>query len=79
VDWAFRRVVGRAPDAFERESLTKRLLARLQKMGGEAEKAAQLVSVGDSKPSDKLRAEELAAYTVTANVLLNLDETVTRP
>ena len=79
VDWAFRRVVGRAPDAFERESLTKRLLVRLQKMGGEAEKAAQLVSVGDSKPSDKLRAEELAAYTVTANVLLNLDETVTRP
>jgi hypothetical protein len=79
VDWAFRRVVGRAPDAFERESLTKRLLARLEKMRGEAEKALQLVAVGESKPSDQLRAEELAAYTVTANVLLNLDETVTRP
>ncbi len=79
VDWAFRRVVGRAPDVFERESLTKRLLARLEKMKGETEKASQLVGVGASKPSEKLRAEELAAYTVTANVLLNLDETVTRP
>jgi hypothetical protein len=79
VDWAFRRVVGRAPDAFERESLTKRLMARLEKMRGESEKALQLVAVGDSKPSEKLRVEELAAYTVTANVLLNLDETVTRP
>ena len=79
VDWAFRRVVGRAPDAFERESLTKRLMARLEKMRGESEKASQLVAVGDSKPSEKLRVEELAAYTVTANVLLNLDETVTRP
>jgi hypothetical protein len=48
-------------------------------MRGESEKASQLVAVGDSKPSEKLRVEELAAYTVTANVLLNLDETVTRP
>jgi len=79
VDWAFRRVVGHAPDGFEREALTKRLMARLERMRGESEKASQLVSVGESKASEQLKAEELAAYTVTANVLLNLDETVTRP
>jgi hypothetical protein len=79
VDWAFRRVVGRAPDGYEREALTKRLMVRLERMRGESEKASQLVSVGESKAAEQLKAEELAAYTVTANVLLNLDETVTRP
>ena len=79
VAWAFKRVLGRAPDAFERESLTKRLTARLEKLQTHPEDARQLVSLGDSKPSEKLRVEELAAYTLTANVLLNLDETVTRP
>jgi hypothetical protein len=79
VEWAFRRVLGRSPDTFERDSLTKRLVSRLDKLKSETENARQLVSIGDSKPSDNLPVEELAAYTVTANVLLNLDETLTRP
>ena len=66
-------------EGLRKAALEKAVIARLEKLKGETEKASQLVAVGASKPSEKLRAEELAAYTVTANVLLNLDETVTRP
>jgi hypothetical protein len=79
VAWGFKRVLGREPDRFEKEALTKRLLARVEKIKPEPESARQLVAVGDSKASAVLSMEELAAYTLTANVLLNLDETVTRP
>jgi hypothetical protein len=33
---------------------------------------------GESKPDEKLPAAELAAYTLLASTVLNLDETVMR-
>ncbi len=79
VEWAFMRVLSRKPDAFEKETVTKRLKTRLERIAPNETAALQLVSVGSSKPASSLPAAELAAYTVTANVLLNLDETVSRP
>ena len=43
-----------------------------------ADAARQLVTLGESKASSTLDPVELAAYALTANVLLNLDEVVTR-
>jgi len=40
--------------------------------------AEKLLAVGDTKRNDKLDASELAAYTMVANLILNLDETVTK-
>jgi hypothetical protein len=40
--------------------------------------AHRLLAVGASKPDPKLDAVELAAYTTVCNMLLNLDEVVTR-
>jgi len=37
-----------------------------------------LVKIGDSSYDSSLNVEELAAYTVTANVLLNLDQVLTK-
>ena len=37
-----------------------------------------LLAVGNSKPDESLNQAELAAYTAVANILLNLDETVTK-
>jgi hypothetical protein len=79
VDWAFLRVLSRKPDAFEKDTVLKRLKARLERLAPDDNASRQLVAVGNSKAADTIPAAELAAYTVTANVLLNLDETVSRP
>ena len=42
------------------------------------ENTKQLLAVGDSKVSSDIDPVELATWTVSANVLLNLDEVVTR-
>jgi hypothetical protein len=42
------------------------------------EAAAQLLKVGELSVENTLEPVELAAWTTTANVLLNLDEFVTR-
>jgi predicted ATP-grasp superfamily ATP-dependent carboligase len=42
------------------------------------EAAKQLVSVGETAPSTKISAEELAAWTMVASTLLNLDETISK-
>ena len=40
--------------------------------------AKKLVTQGDAPVDPKLNVSELAAYTMTASVILNLDEVVTR-
>jgi hypothetical protein len=42
------------------------------------EAAKQLIAVGESKPSDKLAAPQLAAMTMVANQLMNLDEALNK-
>ena len=76
--WAFERVTARKPDAFELEKLTSNLVTRVAAFTQDADAAAKLGAQGASKPAANLNPAELAAYTVTANVLLNLDEVITR-
>ncbi len=78
IDWAFRRATGRAPEKAEVAVLAKGLQSRLQKFQADADAAKKLITQGASKPDAKLEAPELAAYSTTANVILNLDEVVTR-
>lgn len=78
IAWAFRRITSRRPDPYELGTLAAGLRKRLEKFAGDAESARQLIAQGESRPDPALDPSELAAYTVTANVLLNLDETVTR-
>jgi len=42
------------------------------------EAAKQLIAFGESKPSDKLAAPQLAAMTMVANQLMNLDEALNK-
>jgi predicted ATP-grasp superfamily ATP-dependent carboligase len=51
---------------------------RLAKYKADPEAAKKLLSVGERKLSPNVDVSELAAYTLTANVILNLDETVTK-
>ena len=78
IAWGFRRVTSRPADAAEVKLLAAGLEKRLAKYRADAEAAKKLVAQGQSKADAKLDPAELAAYTLTANVLLNLDEVVTK-
>ena len=78
IAWAFKRVTLRPPTPDEVQVLTIGLNKRLARYETKADDAQKLVSLGASKPDAKANPAELAAYTTTANVLLNLDEVVTR-
>jgi hypothetical protein len=68
IAWAFRHVTARDPKSSELAVLTTGLQKRLQHYTADAAAAAAMQATA-----------EIAAYTLTANVLLNLDEVVTRP
>ncbi len=78
IDLGYQRVVGRLPSDNERKVLLAGLAEDLARFKAEPKSAEQLVRVGDSPVPDKVAKEELAAYTLLANVLLNLDEFITQ-
>ncbi|MEX2262170.1 MAG: DUF1553 domain-containing protein [Bryobacteraceae bacterium] len=73
-----RLAAGRRPDDSEKRLLLENLRTQLEHFRGHPQEAAQLLAVG-AKPNDtKPKAEELAAYTVIASLILNLDEVITK-
>ena len=74
---AFRHVVGRSPQPAELALLSSTLDRQLALYGKDASAAKALIAVGESKPSPGIDPVELAAFTAVANVLLNLNETLT--
>ena len=78
ITWAFKRVTSRSPSAKDLQILTNGLAKRMASFKADPEGAKQLMGFGERKPDAKLDVPELAAYSMTANVLLNLDEVVTR-
>ena len=78
LQWAFRRVTCRMPNPAELSVLQKGLEEQLAHYAKDTTAAGELVSFGESKPAKETQAAELAAYTVSANVLLNLDEFIAR-
>jgi hypothetical protein len=78
VEFIAQRVVARPLSAKEK-SLVKQSLGEL--MGfytQQPDEAKKLVAVGDSKPAEGLPAPQLAAMTMVANQLLNLDEVLNK-
>jgi hypothetical protein len=78
IAFGYRTVLSRPPSAEELTIVTRALDQHLARYSADADAAQQAVSFGDSKPVATLPVAELAAYTLAANLLLNLDETVTR-
>jgi cytochrome c553 len=74
----FRITLGREPSARELEILREGLTRDSQRFAQDPAGAAKLVALGEAKPKAGLPPADLAAYTLAANVLLNLDECVTR-
>ena len=76
--FAWRTAVGRRPQAAETAVTQEALTAHRARYAAAPEDAAKLITFGDSKPDPALPATELAAWTLTAGLLLNLDETLNR-
>ena len=78
VDFAFRATVGRPPTSAEKERLVAFVGQQTKGFRGDRAAAEKLVSVGAAtRPSD-LDVRQVAAWMMVANVLFNLDETLTK-
>jgi hypothetical protein len=74
----YRLATSRKPDSETLLFLRDGFGSRLAEFQSQPEAAKALISHGASKPDPKLDPAELAAYTVSANILLNLDRVITR-
>jgi hypothetical protein len=76
--FAFRTVLSRPPADDELLLVQQAFEQHLGRYTLDPEAARQVIQVGESTPDPSLPPTELAAYTLAANLLLNLDETLTR-
>jgi hypothetical protein len=78
IEWLFRTVLARRPQPAEAAVVAEALAGHRKRYAADPDAARKLVAHGESKPSESLPADELAAWTLVANMMLNLDETLTR-
>lgn len=75
---AFRLVLARKPRGQELGILLRFVSRQLERFRAAPHAAAALVSVGEAPRPETLDTCELAAYTTLANLILNLDEAITK-
>jgi hypothetical protein len=74
---AFLRLTGRPPDAFELKTLAKAYDEQRRVFAeGEDQDAAKFAAVGESKADAEIAPADLAALTVTCQIILNSDVTL---
>jgi hypothetical protein len=78
VRYAFRLCTGRFPEAGELRTLMRVLGQQLRIYRHDRQAAKELTSLGESQRPADLDVAELAAWTALGNLLLNLDETMTK-
>ncbi len=78
LDFAFKILLSRNPTAKEMQILEEGLARGVAHYKANRKAASQLLAQGESKNDPKIDPVELAAYTITASALLNLDETLTK-
>lgn len=74
----FWLVTARPPATHEGEVLQATLAAQRARYAADAEAAKKVIAVGESPAPGDVPPAELAAYTMVANLLLNLDEALTK-
>ena len=74
--YAFRLATSRRPSEAELAVLLDVYKDSLTRYQGDSKAAAELIHFGESKPDASLNVEQLAAWTIIANLILNLDETI---
>jgi hypothetical protein len=75
--FAWRSALGRAPRDNERALLERTLTQQLANFAQDQKAATELLKVGDVPKLANVSDPDLAAWTAVANVILNLNETIT--
>jgi hypothetical protein len=75
---AFRHTLGRKPQPDEVAVLKQTHEQQLARFKSDPDAAKALISVGESKAPESADPAALAAMTAVANVLLNLNETISK-
>ncbi len=78
LDFAFRECVGRAPSEIERARLLSFLDHQIKGFRTDLHAAETLTNVGAAERPSTVDVRKLAAWMMVANVLFNLDETLTK-
>ncbi len=78
ITYLFKLATARAPDARETAELLAVYKENLATYTRDEAAARKLIAIGESKPDAKLNASELAAWTMVANLVLNLDEVLNK-
>ncbi len=76
--YLFRLAAGRCPDARELTELRAALEDFRAHYKSKPDDARQLIAVGESRADGRVEPTELAAWTMIGNVVLNLDEVITK-
>jgi hypothetical protein len=78
IDFITRRLLSRVFDDDERKVARDSLAAMLETYRAKPEDAGKLITTGAKPPPQDIDPAELAAWTLVASQILNLDETITR-
>ncbi|MFT5127497.1 MAG: hypothetical protein ACI8W8_001100 [Rhodothermales bacterium] len=79
INLAFRLATSRAPNAAESAILSEELSDRLAEFAADAKSATAYLKIGARPLPADLPAPELAAYSAVASLILNLDESQSKP
>ena len=78
IRWGWRAVTARMPEAEEAEVVLNALNQHRNRYDSDPAAAKELLGFGESKSDAAIPPSELAAYTLVANLLFNLDEVVVK-
>jgi hypothetical protein len=78
VEYAFELCTARPPTRFEKSRLLKYLEQQNAAFKQDTDAAQELIATGSAERPSDIDPVKLAAWTMAANVLLNLDETLTK-
>lgn len=78
LSWMFREATLRLPTSQELAVMRSLLIDQQAEYRSHPEAAKQLISQGETPPDPKLAPDELAAYTIIGNLILNLDEVLNK-
>lgn len=78
ITFLYRTVLARLPDSEELQLVKHAFETQLELFSADPESASAAIRVGQSPPRELIPAEHTAAWTMVANLILNLDETINR-